>query len=139
LLDSKSVSEKSVLTGLSILGDTSLESTLRRVDNKEGNIGLGSSGNHVLDEITVSRGINDSERVLGGLELPQSDINGDTTLTLGLQVIQNPSILERTLSEFGGFLLELFDGTLVDTSALVDQVTGGGRLAYNRLNMSIKT
>lgn len=27
------------------------------------------------------------------------------------------------------FLLELLDGTLVDTSALVDQVTGGGRLA----------
>ena len=30
---------------------------------------------------------------------------------------------------FLGFLLELFDGTFVDTSALVDQVTGGGRLA----------
>lgn len=26
-------------------------------------------------------------------------------------------------------LLELLDGTLVDTTALVDQVTGGGRLA----------
>ena len=28
-----------------------------------------------------------------------------------------------------GFLLELLDGTLVDTTALVDQVTGGGGLA----------
>lgn len=27
------------------------------------------------------------------------------------------------------FLLELLDGTLVDTAALVDQVTSGGRLA----------
>jgi hypothetical protein len=27
------------------------------------------------------------------------------------------------------FLLELLDGTLVDTTALVDQVTSGGRLA----------
>lgn len=27
------------------------------------------------------------------------------------------------------FLLELIDGTLVDTTALVDQVTSGGRLA----------
>ena len=26
------------------------------------------------------------------------------------------------------YLLELLDGTLVDTAALVDQVTGGGRL-----------
>ena len=28
-----------------------------------------------------------------------------------------------------GFLLELLDGTLVDTTALVDQVSGGGGLA----------
>ena len=28
-----------------------------------------------------------------------------------------------------GFLLELFDGTLVNATALVDQVAGGGRLA----------
>ena len=27
-----------------------------------------------------------------------------------------------------GFLFELLNGTLVDTTALVDQVTGGGRL-----------
>ena len=31
-----------------------------------------------------------------------------------------------------GFLLELLDGTLVDTTALVDQVTGGGGLAWIR-------
>ena len=29
----------------------------------------------------------------------------------------------------GGFLLELLDGSLVNASALVDQVAGGGRLA----------
>jgi hypothetical protein len=41
--------------------------------------------------------------VLGGLELP-----------------------ERTLTEFGGFLLELLDGTLVNTTALVDKMSSGG-------------
>jgi len=39
------------------------------------------------------------------------------------------TVLEGTLSEFSGFLLEFFDGTLVDTTALVDQVTGGGRFS----------
>ena len=39
------------------------------------------------------------------------------------------TVLEGTLSKFSGFLLELFDGTLVDTAALVDQVTGGGRFS----------
>ena len=51
-----------------------------------------------------SRHTNDGDVVLGGLELPESDINGDTTLTLGLELIKNPRILERTLAQLGGFL-----------------------------------
>ena len=39
------------------------------------------------------------------------------------------TILEGALSELSSLLLELLDGTLVDTTALVDQVTSGGRLA----------
>ena len=66
---------------------------------------------------------NDGDLILGGLELPEGDIDGDTTLTLGLQLVQHPGVLEGTLAKLGGFLLELLDGTLVDTTALVDQVT----------------
>ena len=39
------------------------------------------------------------------------------------------TVLEGTLSELSGFFLEFFNSTLVDTTALVDQVTGGCRLA----------
>ena len=46
----------------------------------------------------------DGDVVLRGLELPERDINGDTTLTLGLQLVEHPRILERTLSELSGFL-----------------------------------
>ena len=67
--------------------------------------------------------------VLGSFELPESDINGDTTLTFGLELVKNPSVLEGTLTEFSSFLLELLDGTLVDTTALVDQVTSSGGLS----------
>ena len=52
-----------------------------------------------------------------------------TSLTLGLQLVKHPGVLEGSLAGLGRFLLELLDGPLVDTSALVDQVTGGGRLA----------
>lgn len=45
------------------------------------------------------------------------------------EMLQNGSKIELTLAELSSLLLELLDGTLVDTSALVDQVTGGGRLA----------
>jgi hypothetical protein len=32
----------------------------------------------------MSRGVDDGDVVPGGLELPEGDIDGDTTLTLGL-------------------------------------------------------
>jgi hypothetical protein len=128
LLDTKGESKKSVLTGLTLSGPTTLESTGGGVDDEDGNISLRGSSDHVLDEITMSGGINDGERELGGLELPESDINGDTTLTLGLEVIKDPGVLKGLLAQLGSLLLELLDGTLVNTSALVDQVTSGGRL-----------
>jgi hypothetical protein len=48
---------------------------------------------------------NDGDIVARSLELPESDINGDTTLTLGFELVKNPGVLEGTLSELGGFLL----------------------------------
>lgn len=129
LTDTEGESQKSVLTSLAILGDTSLEFTSTRGNDENSAIGLGGTSDHVLDEITVTGGVNDGNLVLGSLELPESNIDGDTTLTLSLELVQNPGILEGTLSEFVGFLLELFNGTSVNTTALVDQVTGGGGLA----------
>ena len=90
---------------------------------------LGGTSDHVLDEVTMSGGIDDGHVVLGGLELPESDIDGDTTLTLGLQLVQHPGVLEGALAGLLGLLLELLDGPLVNASALVDQMTSGGRLA----------
>jgi hypothetical protein len=129
LLDTEGVGEESVLTSLAILGDTSLELTSTGGNDENSAIGLGSTSNHVLDEITMAGGINDGDVVLGGLELPEGNVDGNTTLTLGLELVKNPGVLEGTLSELGGLLLELLDGTLVDTTALVDQVTGSGRLS----------
>merc|ERR1719232_2049055 len=129
LLDTKGVGEEGVFPGLTVLGDTSLELASSRGNDQDTAIGLGCSSDHVLDEVTMSRGINDGHIVLGGLKLPQSNVNGDTSLTLGLQFIKNPGVLEGSLARLGGFLLELLDGSLVDTSALVDQVASGGGLA----------
>ena len=77
----------------------------------------------------MSGGIDDGHVVLGGLELPESDVDGDTTLTLSLQLVQHPGVLEGALAGLLGLLLELLDGPLVNASALVDQMTSGGRLA----------
>ena len=45
----------------------------------------------------MSGSIDDGDVVLGSLELPECDINGDTTLTLGLQLVHDPGILEGAL------------------------------------------
>ena len=57
LLDTKGVGKKSVLTGLAILGDTSLELTSTSGNDENSTIGLGGTSDHVLDEITMTWGI----------------------------------------------------------------------------------
>jgi len=129
LLDAQSVGEKGMFAGLAILRDTSLELTVSGSDNEHGTISLGSASDHVLDEIPVTRGIDDGDVVVLGLELPQSDIDGDTTFTLSLEFVQNPGVFERALTHLLGLLLELLDDTFVDTTAFVDKMASGGGLA----------
>merc|ERR1719334_2970580 len=129
LLDSESVGEESVLTRLSVLRDTGFELASTGGDDEHTAIGLGSASDHVLDEIPVAWGVDDGDVVVLGLELPQGDIDGDTTLTLGLKLVQHPGIFEGALAHLLGFLLELLDDTLVDATAFVDEMAGGGRLA----------
>jgi hypothetical protein len=109
-----------MLTGLAILGDTNLKTISGGVNDKDNIVTLGGTSDHVLDEVTVSRGINDGSIVLGGLKLPQSNINSDTSLTLSLELIKHPSILEGSLVHFSSLLLEPLNHTLVNASKLID-------------------
>ena len=45
---------------------------------------MGGTSDHVLDEISVSWGINDGEVVLFSLEFPEGDVNSDSSFSLGL-------------------------------------------------------
>merc|ERR1719309_358670 len=129
LLDTEGVGEQGMLPGLPVLGDASLELSSSGGDDEHTAVSLAGAGDHVLNEVTMAGGVDDGDVVLGSLELPESDINGDTTLTLGLQLVHDPGILEGALARLLSLLLELLDGSLVNTSTLVDQVPGGGRLA----------
>lgn len=57
LLDTESVGEKGVLASLTVLGDTGFEFTSTGSDNENSAIGLGCTSDHVLDEITMTRGV----------------------------------------------------------------------------------
>ena len=50
-----------MLSGLTILGDTGLELTSTGSNDEDSTICLGGTSDHVLDEVTVSRGINNLE------------------------------------------------------------------------------
>ena len=75
---------------------------------------LGSTSDHVFDEITMAWGINDSDIVFFGFKLPQGNIDGDTTFTFGLEFVQNPSVLERTYLTIIHYILDVpfIDGSL---------------------------
>ena len=48
-----------MLASLAVLGNASLEFTGATSNDENGTVGLGGASNHVLDEITVTRGVND--------------------------------------------------------------------------------
>lgn len=63
LLDTEGVGEQGVLTSLAILGDTSLELTSTGGNDENSAVGLGSTSDHVLDEITVTGSVCESRQI----------------------------------------------------------------------------
>ena len=59
LTDTEGEGKESVLACLAILGDTSLKFTSTTGDDEDSAVSLGGNGDHVLDEVTVTRGVDD--------------------------------------------------------------------------------
>ena len=59
LTDTEGEGKESVLAGLTVLGDTGLELTSTSGNDEDGAVSLGGTSDHVLDEVTVARGVND--------------------------------------------------------------------------------
>lgn len=63
--------------------------------------------NSQKNEPSYRKGKGKVDALLGGLELPKSNVDGNSSLSLGLKFVKNPSVLEGSLTELGGLLLEL--------------------------------
>ena len=59
LPDTESEGKESMLASLTVLGDTGLKLTSTSGNDEDGAVSLGGTSDHVLDEVTVTRGIND--------------------------------------------------------------------------------
>jgi hypothetical protein len=98
-------------------------------DHEKAHIGLCGTRNHVLDEITMARSVDDGvvpnirEELLGGAR------DGDTTLALFLLTVHVEGESERRLAEGGSLFLQLLKLTLGNTAELEEQAAGGSGLA----------
>ena len=81
-------------------------------------IGLAGTGDHVLDEVTVSRRVDDGVVVVGCEELLVGDIDGDAALAFFLQAVHDVCKAEAGLTTLGCFLLELLDDVRFDVAAI---------------------
>ena len=86
-----------MLPGLPVLRDTGLKFTSACGHNEDSAVSLGRSGDHIFYEISMARGIDDSNVVLVCLEFHQLDVDSDATLAFRFQLVQDPSILEGAL------------------------------------------
>ena len=125
LLDAEQVEKTRVLARLALdftslvvtLLDGDREVTVRRHHEKR-HIGLRRAGNHVLDEIAVTRGVDDGVVPLVREEFLGRARNRHTTLTLFLLAIHVERERERRLTERIGFGAKLFEFALRDTPEL---------------------
>mmetsp|Transcript_8291 Transcript_8291/g.10057 ORF Transcript_8291/g.10057 Transcript_8291/m.10057 type:complete len:316 (+) Transcript_8291:679-1626(+) len=136
LLDAKKVDEARMLTRLALhltslvvaLLDGSGEVTIGR-HHEEGDVSLGGAGNHILDKVTVTGGVNNgvmpllSEELLGGAR------DRHTTLTLLLLAVHVEGEGERRLTKAVSLGLELLHLTLGNTAEFEEKAASGGRLA----------
>ena len=73
LPDTEGEGEQGVLTSLAILGDTSLELTSTTGNDEDSTISLGGASDHVLDEVTVTGGIDNLYSMCDKKEYPTKD------------------------------------------------------------------
>ena len=92
----------------------------------DGCVCLGGSGDHVLDEVTVSGCVDDGEVVLVGVELLVCYIDGNSSLPLLLKAVHDPCEVEGSLSFLLCLFLVFLDDVRVDCTGLEQDPSGEG-------------
>lgn len=129
LVDTLSLGEHGVLTGLAPLLETGLVLTLTGGDDENTNISLSRTTNHVGDIGLVAGRIENRVTALLGLEETSSYLDSLTLGTLLLGQIQSPGQIPSLTTEFLGLSLVLVQSSLVHHAGGVENGTTEGRLA----------
>ena len=136
LLDTQKVQQTGVLASLTLdltglvvtLSDGSNEVTISW-NHEKSDISLRGTRNHVLDEISMARCVDDGVVIGVREEFLGRAGDSDTTSTLFLRLVHVESEGERILSKSLCLVLQLLHFSFRDATELEDQATGRGRLA----------
>jgi len=126
-----------VLTGLSLdftflvvsLLDGGFETTFVCGNHKKSNIGLGGTRDHVLDEVPVSRSVDDGVVVLVREKFFRGAGNGHTSSSLVFGLVHEKGEGEGRFSLCVSFSFQFFEGTVVNTSEFKHKVSRSGGLS----------
>jgi len=92
-----------MLSGLTILGNTSLEFTSTSGNDEDSTISLGGTSDHILDEVTVSGGVNDLVFLwFKTLQVGEDWVGHTVTMNLGVSNFQRAisMVIPRSRSAF---------------------------------------
>ncbi len=121
-LHTEHASEEGVFLGLCV------DTVVGRTEQHSG-VGLGSTGDHVLHEVTVTGRVDDGPVVLRGEELLVSDVDGDSTLALFLEPVHDVGETESGLTLLSGELLVLLNDVSLNVTGVEEETTNGRRLS----------
>ncbi len=104
---------------------------LARIDQDDGEIGVGGAGRHVAGILFMARRVGDDEFALVGGEEAIGDIDGDALLALGLQPVHQQREIDVLAggAEFPEVLLQRGQVVLEQQLGVVEQPPDQGGLA----------
>ncbi len=104
---------------------------LARVDQDDGEIGVGGAGRHVAGILFMARRVGDDEFALVGGEEAVGDIDGDALLPLGLQPVHQQREVDILAggAEFPGILFQRGQRVLEQQLGVVEQPPDQGGFA----------
>ncbi len=113
LADAQEVEEVAVAAGVFL-------DSFAGIDQEQGGLGIGGTGDHVFQELLVARRVDDDVLAPGGVKPNLRRIDGDVLVALRLQRVHQVGPLEGDAAPAGNGL-ELLDFALGERTGVVEQ------------------
>lgn len=105
-LDAHAADKEGMFFGLAF--EAGFEVAGAGVNDEDGEVGLTCAGNHVGNEVSVARGVEDGEAGGFGFEFVHGDVDGYTSVSLICTLIEHPCKSERSFANsFGLFAISI--------------------------------